>query len=168
MYMMPWFPIKDRGVVGMDCRQGQQHCVLFPGIFWLQLKHVSGFLLLMGVSSFIELTRLRGSGPFPALFTPFPAYPPCSLPSTHSVFPSVLPPAWAVSSCRTGVQAVSSTWKASCAASSSQLPPASLSPPSYSLFSTLWLSFVALTNILWFHEARSSVSPYYGNMSGIL
>lgn len=41
-----WFLKKKGG--GLNCRQGQQHWIIFPGIFWLQLKHVSGFLLLFG------------------------------------------------------------------------------------------------------------------------
>lgn len=80
--MMPWFPIKDRGVAGMNCRQGQQHCIIFPGIFWLQLKHVSGFLLLFGGFFLHRTHKAERIWPLPALFTPFPGYPACSLPST--------------------------------------------------------------------------------------
>lgn len=127
--MMPWFPIKDRGVVGMNCRQGQQHCIIFLGIFWLQLKHVSGFLLLFGGFFLHRTHKAERIWPLPSSLHSFPRVPCLLFTLHHSVFLSVLPLARADSKGRTSAQAVSSTWKASCAAScSTQLPPSSLHP----------------------------------------
>ena len=68
---MPWFLKKKKGGGRFwSVDKGGNMESYFLG-FSDELKYISGFLLLFGVSSLTELTRLGSSAPIPALLTHF-------------------------------------------------------------------------------------------------